>query len=312
MKKLFEILGQQPLLDRDVGIEIECEGDNLVEVNNAFWKTVDDGSLRGGYPNQRAEFVLKKPIPIKNVNAALTQLVKAQENAKLNFSFRTSVHVHVNIQGLTEPQLINMIYTYMLLEEAMMNYCGRDRKGNRFCLRLADAEGILDAITYLITHGIKEFMYNYHEDQVRYSGLNLAAITKYGSLEFRGMRGNLDLNVLNTWCNALVNIRNYAMNVEKPRDIYDDFIEGTPTEFLHRVLKDYAAPFISPKIDKEMQKSFSLSIDIPHTYSVYRANKKIEEEKVNVKKPGIKINGDVERMIAELQMEQVNLEARNL
>ena len=279
MKKLFEILGQQPLLDRDVGIEIECEGENLAIVNNAIWNTVDDGSLRGYFPDSRAEFVLKKPIPAKGVNAALSQLIKAQANAKLNFSFRTSVHVHVNVQGLTQVQLINMIYTYLLLEEAMMNYCGRDRKGNRFCLRLADAEGILDSITYLIEKGVEQFVYNFHEDNIRYSAINLGSLRKYGSLEFRGMRGNLDNKILTTWCTALLNIRAYAMLVENPHKIYDDFIKGTPIDFLHLVLQEVSEEFISNKIEKELQKSFSLSLDIPFKFKI----RKEEEIKPVVK-----------------------------
>jgi len=57
MKKLHEAL-QHKLLPGLIGIEIECEGQNLVPIDDEFWKTEDDGSLRGSFPEERSEYVL--------------------------------------------------------------------------------------------------------------------------------------------------------------------------------------------------------------------------------------------------------------
>lgn len=262
MKKIHELLGKKPL-NGDVGIEIEAEGEHMKAVDTKYWLTCDDGSLRGRYPDQRAEFVLVNPIPISVVKAAVTELTKLQEAAKINFSFRTSVHVHVNVMELTEKQVLNMVYTYMLLEEPLMNFCGKERKGNRFCLRLQDAEGLLDTVLEFSKKGWK---YLPPENQIRYAAVNLGALHKYGSVEFRGMRGTMDVATITTWANALVCLRTFAVNQENPQAIFDLFLDNTPEEFLRLVLGKFADPFVYKKMDKDILRSFSLSIDVPSMY----------------------------------------------
>ena len=61
MKKIYELL-RLPVQKADVGIEIEVEGVNLVPVASVYWKSEDDGSLRGHYPESRAEYVIHTPI----------------------------------------------------------------------------------------------------------------------------------------------------------------------------------------------------------------------------------------------------------
>lgn len=284
MKKVFEILGQPCLANRDVGIEIECEGENLQVWDSMLWKIEDDGSLRGVFPTGRAEYVLKKPIPIKLVGKAMDEIIAAQKLAKFNFSFRTSVHVHVNVQELEEHELVSMIYTYLLLEEAFMNYCGKERKGNRFCLRLQDADGILDFVSAIVERGLSWFVANTREDHMRYSAINLASLRKYGSLEFRGMRGNMDKSIITNWCNALVAVRSYAKLMQTPTKIYEEFSDLGPIAFMKKVLGDLAEVFNSPKVEREINRSFSLSIDIPHMFAYMEINKKAKEEKPIAKK----------------------------
>lgn len=157
-----------------------------------------------------------------------------------------------------------------------MNYCGKERKGNRFCLRLQDAEGNLQFVHYLIKNHIKE-MRLVNENNMRYSAINLAAIAKYGSLEFRSMRGTLDVPTLHNWVSALIQLKNYACSKDTPTAVFDEFCEAGPIEFLNRVLGVWAAPFIYPKMEKDLQRSFSLAIDVPFIYQKY-AHRFVEDE----------------------------------
>lgn len=285
MKKVFEILGQPLLAKRDVGIEIECEGKNLSFADTVYWNTEDDGSLRGVFPTGRAEFVLKKPIPIGSVDKAMDELIQIQKNATLNFSFRTSVHVHLNVQELTEQELLSTIYTYLLLEEVLMNYCGKERKGNRFCLRLQDADGILDFVNVMIEHGFAFFVANGREDHMRYSAINLAALRKYGSLEFRGMRGNMDKGIVSNWCKAIVALRTYAQKMQTPTAVYEQFSELGPVKFMQSVLGELTDVFASPRDEREINRSFSLSIDIPHMFAYMALKNKEVVAPVKIKRP---------------------------
>lgn len=273
MKKLYEILGQKPNKG-DVGIEIEVEGRNLTDAVDARWVATVDGSLRG----ENREYVLKKPLPVGAVKEALEVLEQNLKDAgsKLDFSFRTSVHVHINCQDLTFNQYLNMLYAYFLLEEPFMTYCGKERKGNRFCLRLQDAEGMLETYNMLFRvgeRGIREIPH----DHVRYSAMNIEATPKYGSLEFRGMRGNLDVDNINTWVDALVRLREFAKSVDNPTEVYNLYAQREPQGFMEKVLGDLAGRFYYPRLVKDVQRSFSLSLDLPFSYA--ESAKRIKEEK---------------------------------
>lgn len=277
--KLFEILGLAETKG-DVGLEIECEGERLVEVKDAFWRSEPDGSLRGHYPEASCEYILKKPVPSDKVEACLKQLNKHLEESKLNFSFRTSVHVHVNVQQLNVDQVMNMIYTYLLIEEPLVTFCGKVRKGNQFALRLSDAEGLLEGLSEIFTTG----QFYWGVDQYRYAGLNIEALTKYGSLEFRSMRGTLDVETLTTWTHTLINLREYACSKENPIAVYEEFVALGAREFFNKVVGKYAGSYNYPRLTQEIQRNFSLTIDLPHMFKrQLEARNKPKPKKAEVK-----------------------------
>ena len=262
MKKLLDILAL-PKQAGDFGIEIEVEGENLPAVDNLYWKTEHDGSLRNGM-----EYIFKKPKALKDVPALLRVLNKQfdEAEAKLSFSFRTSVHVHMNVQELTYQQILNTIYTYLLLEAPLINFCGEERKGNRFCLRLEDAEGAMEVFNMLFSRGERSFR-EIGQDYVRYASINIEALRKYGSLEFRAMQGNVDVKRITTWCTALYNIREFAKEQESPATIFNLFAKLEAQAFSDKVLKDVSQVFAYPEMVRDMQRSFSLAIDLPFAYA---------------------------------------------
>lgn len=262
MKKLHEILSHLRKVDGDVGVEVEVEGNNLKHVEDANWHSEPDGSLRG----ENQEYVFNKPLPVNKAVAAIKSLANQLKDygSELKFSFRTSVHVHVNCMELTYAQYLNYIYLYLLLEEPLMTFCGKERKGNRFCLRLQDAEGILDYLNMVFK--------SYNNlgvvgDGMRYAAVNLAATVKYGSLEFRAMRGTLDVDVLTTWIETLVQLRTYATKLENPQAVFDLFVELGAVGFMQEVLGEKLTPsFMYPKASGDIQRSFSISLDLPYAY----------------------------------------------
>lgn len=272
MKKIHELFGK-PLLKGDVGIEIEAEGPNVRFIETDNWRSEDDGSLRGIPDRTRAEYVMRWPVPIAKVKDVLKEFKEATKEMQFKFSFRTSVHVHINVLDMTEDQVFNMIYTYLLLEEPLVNYCGKERKCNRFCLRLQDSEELSTIVHNMMVNGIRNEALG---EGMRYAAINLASLNKYGSIEFRSMRGTADEKVISTWCSALVAIRSFAKKHKDVKSIFDKFIDSKPLDFLKEVLGDYADPFIYPKMDKDMNRSFSLAMDIPFTQ---RVEKVVEEPK---------------------------------
>lgn len=276
MKKLIEIIPDLKESKGIFGVEIECEGEGLAVMETKYWKTEADGSLRGHFPDKSAEWVFNSPLSFNEAVKAINQLSSTQKEcgAKINFSFRTSTHVHVNMQDLTEDQVLNFIYTYVLIEEVLLNFCGPSRKANRFCLSINDGEGTLDFLNQMFRLGVGSVR-RFHENEVRYAALNIAALNKYGSIEIRSMRGTLDIDVLTTWLCALGNLRSFATERTHVHEIHDLFVNNTPENFLRMVLRDVYGDFEYEGMEKDIRKNFSISLELPHAYRV----KVVKEEK---------------------------------
>lgn len=263
MKKLLELLNLRPT-EGLLGVEIEVEGNNLPVEGNRYWRAEQDGSLRNGM-----EYVMVEPMDLKKLSPALKtlQTLFNKAKSKLAFSFRTSVHMHVNVQDLTPSQIYAMIYTYSLLEGPLMTFCGEDRKCNRFCLRFEDAEAMayeIGAMFYEGDNGVKRRP----NDRMRYAALNIEALSKYGSLEFRAMEGSMDIPRLVTWGAILNNIREYAIRADTPTQVFDNFnASGGPIEFLTSVVgKEIANTLTTAETIPEILRSFSITLDLPFEY----------------------------------------------
>lgn len=266
MKKLFEYLGNDHKKGT-FGIEIECEGENLKIVHEGTWRTEADGSLRGRFPDKSCEWVLEEPLSLKDAITAVNQLSKKQSGAdtKINFSYRTSTHVHVNAQDMTEDQYLNFIYTWLLLEEPLIRFCGPQRRANRFCLSINDGEGAMDYLNLLFTTGFAALPRLYEND-IRYAALNIAASRKYGSIELRCMRGTLDVEVLTIWLTALQAIRDFSMQCKNVREIHDKFVKSPPLEFMRNILKDCSKHFEYKNVEDSLRNNFSITLELVYDY----------------------------------------------
>lgn len=218
----------------DVGIEIECELNNVIrnDWKSKSWQLKGDGSLRGnGY-----EFVLYQPIKENTVDSIVKewQAELNRHNVKINKSERTSVHVHRNVQDFTVLEAVNAVCTYWLAEPYLLPFCGESRKGNNFCLTLRDA----DAIHSMFIQGIKQgkTFSNLAEETYRYSSLNLAAINRFGSLECRLMRGTDNAKEISNWSKAINQVIGAGQQFKNPQHIIEVLDKEGPSKFLSRLL----------------------------------------------------------------------------
>lgn len=305
MKQVYQLLGLNKPVEGDCGIEIECEGMGLKGVEDGIWRSEADGSLRGNFHAGTAmEWVFHKPLPFGAARGALEQLAKAQAKAKLDFSFRTSVHVHVNVQKMTHAQVCALVYAYLLLEEVMMDQCGEERKCNRFCLRAVDAEGTFDMIGDMFKG--EHQLIRIPPDGFRYSALNLEAMRKYGSIEFRGMRGMLDVDHLTNWVEMLQGLREYGAKMGSPFEVRKDFLSGSPEMFARKVFGDRITDRIwSDHYAGDVCRNFSLSIDLPFAFKAAQDVKKVVREKAAM--PARGFDPEAFRMEIQRNWEPVDL-----
>lgn len=207
----------------EVGIEIEAEGTDLPG-NPLGWVVEHDGSLRGPDKNRTndlshaCEYVLPAPVARDKVKEVLHNLEAAYEenDSQVANSYRCSTHVHINVQELHMNQVYNFIVLYAMFEEFLVQYCGEERVGNLFCLRFQDAEAVIPALIYSARYGHFRHL---GSDKLRYSALNVASMAKYGSLEFRAMRGTREMEEIETWVKLLLCLKDTAVKYERPQDL---------------------------------------------------------------------------------------------
>lgn len=201
--------------DGDVGVEIEVEGELLPRPPKG-WRSEADDSLRG----ESREYVLEKPVPIIDLKTSLASLKKTfvDKGAIWGSSYRAGVHVHVNVQKLTPLQLANMITTYYLFENAIVAKCDPFRVGNHFCLRAKDAEWQVKNLIGIIQNS---HLGDLNDDNMRYSAMNLKAVPRYGSVEFRSLESTYDFDKINTFAEVHKSIRDFATTMVNPKKIVE-------------------------------------------------------------------------------------------
>ena len=196
----------------EIGIEIEIENvpDEMVQnedeqpsgpvVEYPIWICKEDHSLR----NKGMEFV-SIPIEGPRIHYALNQFFDVI-NADAHFSPRTSIHVHLNVLDLTPEQIGGAIIVFCAFEKLIYQWIGGDRDKNNFCVPFYEAKayGLINSFITTPFTGTPVGGDN------RYLGLNLHAIHKFGSLEFRQLGGTFNKDRIIDWINILFCIKQYA------------------------------------------------------------------------------------------------------
>jgi hypothetical protein len=208
-------------LGSDIGVELELEGTLLpldaILPRVLYWMTKPDGSLRDGF-----EFVLKHPVSLNELPAALAELKKGLASMGPKTSIRTSTHFHVNVLRQTVRETYQSTFFYYLLEELLVATQPKDRHGNLFCLLMSNSTYINWCLERSLVSG-KYFNY-FSEDQHKYSAFNLCTVNRFGSLEFRLFAAMTDVAEIWKWGQTVVEIvRNGAKY--HPRELlrmYDD------------------------------------------------------------------------------------------
>lgn len=203
------------LVPGDVGIEIELEGTALPtqghleriqgQRTGAHWRVIRDGSLRNG----GLEYVLSSPANIDEVPFLADGLwdVFKQLSTTLEVSNRCSTHVHVNMSNRKINEISSVLALWLVFEEALINWCGETRKSNHFCLSARESPQVAKGWLSFLTTG----EHPTSEDYYKYASVNLAALSKFGSLEFRCGAGAKDPSMVKDWTKFLYFMCRYAM-----------------------------------------------------------------------------------------------------
>lgn len=213
------------------GIEVEVEGGPWPDAPTN-WDAKGDGSL----DETGVEFVTRQAFGPDKFGLMLGRLDDAFNDAgtELDCGIGCSVHVHMNVQDLTPAQILSIMAAYYIVEDLMVEYAGPNRAGNLFCLRASDAEEPIWAVVNAVNNN--EFPSALHNDDLKYSALNVASLRRFGTLEFRsyGALSETPMEVL-PWLNMVHRLREFALGFQTPQQVVSEFSMIGPSEFLKSV-----------------------------------------------------------------------------
>jgi hypothetical protein len=202
-----------PIPDQFMGVEIEIEGydaDDLTRhiVNGEpYWAQHRDGSLRG---RNAVELVLNQPMMGNNLKEAIHYYFRTFKT--VTPSPRTSIHIHVNMLQDEESLegLKNMVILYYMYEDAFFAIADENRKWNGYCNPFSDQPP--DILKALMQHEdintVARVLRNSAEvNQNRYYGLNINALQRYGTLEFRHLPLITDESKLLDWMKMIMELK---------------------------------------------------------------------------------------------------------
>lgn len=192
-----------------MGIEVEVEN-IIMREDERFkivpWAVKRDGSLR----NNGMEFI-SLPIRPEDLKLSLATLYAWFGAAKQNpdFSGRTSIHIHLEVNKLTVEEYQKLLLLYLTFEESLFEFArpGR-RETNIFCTPLSRTRNeTLGKVIRAKT--IKEFLgaFKMATNSIqKYSAVNLSHLYHYGTIEFRHLGGEADPVRVMKWANLLLRL----------------------------------------------------------------------------------------------------------
>lgn len=173
----------------DLGVPCEVEGYN--HITRSHWKIVSDASC--GYeivsPILRGEDGFRQ---LKIVLDTLTEM-----GVHVNRS--TGVHVHLDANDLTALDVKNIVKRYSDNEAEIDQWFPSSRRGdnNTYCQSVARGVGEIGSNDFILdTQSAADAA---GAVRTRFTKVNLASLTRYGTIEFRQHAGSTDYAKISNW-----------------------------------------------------------------------------------------------------------------
>ncbi len=199
------------------GVEVETENVRVKRSDDscpAGWTAKGDGSLRHG-----AEYIsyVSTPEEIRSLVAGLYLFFIEQLKQRPDFSWRTSIHVHVNIRNFTSENVANLQLLYSIFEFLLFKFVGGERDKSIFCVPITESEQYTRIRSLCVSHTldpdsqIKSIIAQWE----KYSALNFSRISDLGTVEFRHMSGTWDTTKIGNWLNLIGALQDAALRLEQ-------------------------------------------------------------------------------------------------
>jgi hypothetical protein len=196
-----------------VGIEIEVEGIKNSLVLPAFWIQEGDGSLR----NSGKEFKTHPLMPEEAFKAlAMLWTVIGKTAASADFSWRTSIHIHLNALSLETDEFKRLVLLNLLFEDLFFQLVGIEREQSPFCVPLTRSV-LMQSLSQFFKQksGVKQLysVWASGGQQYKYSATNFARLGDIGTVEFRNLGGTKNLPLVCAWLTVILQLYRAAVEL---------------------------------------------------------------------------------------------------
>lgn len=291
-----------PLPERLMGIEIEVERvPEAIIVTRpcpAGWAVVSDGSLRDG-----VEYKLSAPLAGASLAGAIESMF---QNNKFFRRHTSSCHIHVDIleEEVTEETLQSLFLLAFMTEEVLYQVGDSGRKWCGFTNTLTS---LADSQVAALTLGQEEYNkryavyshnrrdYDYFTDHLqsgsRYIGLNVQAMYKYGSIEFRYFPTPESKDELYNWVRIVQSYMKAAQSLDGleavkammgTEESYKSFIEEFFSEWKHMFFNHADYNSSKTKLTYALTLADSTFVlapaDVQPTYNVHKRFKRSKSD----------------------------------
>jgi hypothetical protein len=265
-----------------VGLELELEETDVYVDDLDFWSKEEDASLRG---IDAYEYVFTNPLSGVDLENAIWEFNEAVADLPHPpvTSERTSTHVHIDVRDLTPEQLTKFIAVYFTVEPLLFNYVEESRSKNNYCIQMSKANIDFENTSKLASLGkLNEYQATTKLNSTltranKYSALNLAAIARFGSAEFRHHQGEWRHYKLVEWINICLCIKKFAVTSDINLDNMPYYVSSTGiAEYVEAIFGEYANRLTYVGMGSDIMKQvrliqpFTMGL-LREEYLVYRA-----------------------------------------
>ena len=230
-----------PFKEQLIGVEVEFEigrDENAPLPNISGWSRHVDGSLQYG-----SEYVLREPLAGKDLDRAIHNFFSAGLNLRKSTTSSTHIHVDMTEANTTVDHMKNLIALVYVLEPGIFNAVDPSRQWCGYTNALESAN-VAD-ITNMLAKNPNRFASTVRDIGSRYYGINLQALSKFGSVEFRYFPTATSADELASWIILAQSFKAAALSfssVEQALDLLMD--EREYVDLLDRFFSEWKDPFL--------------------------------------------------------------------
>lgn len=256
----FEKVGQ-PKWDSTQGVELA-----------KYFSAHADGSLR----DNGIEFVLREPLFGEDLHSAIRAMDEMSRAYRYRASYRTSMHVHLDMERASYPdQILSLATLYAIAEPFMYKFVGQARDCCNYCLPWFRHDQHFN----LFLNGVKMTLGNdgphvIHKMQSlkewKYSGLNFFSIGDYGTLEFRHAPVGMEASRVIDWINIIQSLKKYATRSNMTyQKLLEKAVSKPYHEFLGEVFESHFRTLI--KFAPRPEESYHLGLKTASSFAASAA-----------------------------------------